>query len=112
MLRNALIPSSHPFSHSCVDHNHFTDCQSNSATSITFTSLFPRLALTPSSSIVIQNGQPTATTSAPVSNACRARSWLTRLSFGSSTKLIPPPPPQQNPCSRLCFISTVEREVI
>src|SRR5215475_12110114 len=90
----------------------FTDCHSSSATSITRTSRSPLRALTPSSSIVIQNGQPTATTSAPVSSACRARSWLTRLSFGSSTKLIPPPPPQQNPCSRLCFISTAERDEI
>src|SRR5262249_39592517 len=90
----------------------FTDRHSNSATSITCTSRSPLRALTPSPSIVMQNGQPTATTSAPVSNACRARSWLTRLSFGSSTKLIPPPPPQQNPCSRLCFISTVERDEI
>src|SRR5262249_28494808 len=96
----------------CPNKNPSPNCQGTSAPSITFTSLFPRLALTPSSSIVIQNGQPTATTSAPVSNACRARSWLTRLSFGSSTKLIPPPPPQQKPCSRFCFISTVERDEI
>lgn len=57
-----------------LHYSPFTDSHRSSATSTTFTSRSPRLALMPSSSIVMQNGQPTATTSAPVSNACRARS--------------------------------------
>jgi len=89
-------------------HGHcFVASHNSSDISITRTSRSPLMELIPSSIIVIQKGQPTATTSAPVFITWRARSRLTRLSDGSSIKLIPPPPPQQKPFSRLCSISTI-----
>ena len=60
---------------------------------------------TPSSSITVQNGHATASVSAPVSTASRARSTLIGLPC-SSIHMCAPPAPQQNVCLPLRFIST------
>src|SRR5437879_1795469 len=61
--------------------------------------------LTPSESIVRQNGQPTATVPAPVATASSTRSVLMRLPIRSSIHIRAPPAPQQNERSELRGIS-------
>ena len=72
-------------------------CGSASASSVatSATRSSEPFCLTPSSSMIVQNGQATASVEAPVSAASRARSsliWLPR----SSIHMCPPPAPQQN----------------
>ena len=64
--------------------------------SITFTSSSAPSSLIPSSIITKQNGQPVATTSAPVAIASSLRSMFTFLPVCSSIHIRPPPAPQQN----------------
>src|SRR2546423_6138259 len=63
--------------------------------------------LTPSESIVRQNGQPTATVPAPVATASSTRSTLIRLPIRSSIHIRAPPAPQQKERSELRGISVI-----
>src|SRR5205085_7663575 len=56
-------------------------------------------ARTPSSNIVTQNGQPTATPLASVATASFKRLWLMRVPRFSSMNARAPPAPQQKPRS-------------
>ena len=77
-----------------------------SATS--FTWILPPSALDASFIIVRQNGQPTATVSAPVDLASAKRDSLTRaVPFSSSFHICAPPAPQQNDLAPLRGISMV-----
>src|SRR5437762_2851370 len=57
-------------------------------------------ALTPSSNMVTQNGQATATPLASVATASLRRLWLIRVPLFSSMNARAPPAPQQKPRSR------------
>ena len=61
-------------------------------------------SFTPSVIMMVQNGQATAATSAPVSRISWVRLRFTRGPF-SSCHMRPPPAPQQKPCCLLRFIS-------
>jgi hypothetical protein len=69
----------------------------------------PAVALTASSSMIMQKGQAVETMSAPVDKASSVRSILTRLPMFSSIHMRAPPAPQQNPFSRQRPISTCLR---
>ena len=59
----------------------------------------------PSVSMMLQNGQATATASTPVSTTSVVRFSLTRWPSRSSMNMRPPPAPQQNPYCLLRRIS-------
>src|SRR5215475_6198064 len=73
------------------------ECATSSAISCTRMCSSTPFALIPSSNICIQNGQPVATTAAPVSMACSVRMWLTRRPIFTSMNACPPPAPQHRP---------------
>src|SRR2546430_4175855 len=73
------------------------ECATSSAISCTRMRSSTPFALIPSSNICIQNGQPVATTAAPVSIACSVRMWLTRRPIFTSMNACPPPAPQHRP---------------
>src|SRR5512146_1207337 len=82
----------------------FIRSATNSATSFTFTE--SPSALAASLSMVIQNGQPTASVPAPVSLASWKRAALTRRLPGSSSfQNCAPPAPQQKDLDSLRGIS-------
>ncbi len=83
-----------------------TPAASISVISITRLDSTLSFAFTPSSSIVMQNGQATPIVLAPVCSASSVRSTLTRLPICSSSHILPPPAPQQNEFSPVRFIST------
>ena len=63
-------------------------------------------AFTPDTIIVLQNGQPTAISAAPVATASAARFSLMRVPKFSSMNMRAPPAPQQKPSLRFRGIST------
>ena len=64
------------------------------------------VALMPPPSMVLQKGQPTATSPAPVERASSARLSAMRVPSFSSMNMRAPPAPQQKPLLRLRSIST------
>ena len=60
----------------------------------------------PSVSMMLQNGQATATASTPVAMISSVRLTFTRWPSCSSMNMRPPPAPQQKPCCLLRAIST------
>ena len=74
--------------------------------SLTFTCSSAPFSFTPSSSMIMQNGQATAMRSAPVPSASSVRSMLTFLPVRSSMNMRAPPAPQHRPRVPLRGIST------